>query len=207
MMENYIELLKRNEIVYKEYQKNIKHIGEVYAIITSKGYAIAQIAGINYHGGQACRIFSKLYKEIPINIEEIIKEKEDWLNNIQLSGMAHWRVKQAIKLGKYTVPETFKMPKYYRVCSAFRGGPAQFIYWAVVDYDGKILLFKEFILNVLHKKLKDDSWKKDFLELNPTYFSNGPALIEKLENGFSLKNWKPTDFDKKTVQILKEEEF
>mgnify|MGYP001853655977 FL=1 len=53
-MENYEELLKRNEIVYKEYQKSVKHMGEVYAVLTKKGYAIAQIAGINYHGGEIC---------------------------------------------------------------------------------------------------------------------------------------------------------
>ncbi len=205
MMENYIELLKRNEIVYKEYQKNVKHIGEVYAVITSKGYAIAQIAGINYHGGQACRIFSKLYKEIPTNIEEIIKEKEDWLNNIQLSGMAHWRVKQAIKLGVYEVPKDFKMPKYYRDCSSFRGRPAPCKYWAVRDYEGKILLFKDYVLNILHKKIKDNSWKKDFLKLNSASFFNGPALIEALESGFSLENWKPTDFNREATDIIKEE--
>ena len=207
MMENYIDLLKRNEIVYKEYQKNVKHIGEVYAVITSKGYAIAQVAGINYHGGQACRIFSKLYKEIPANIEEIINEKEDWLNNIQLSGMAHWRVKQAIKLGKFEVPKDFKMPKYYRSCNAFGKAPVPFIYWAVEDYEGNIIFLNTFIEKILNKKLKDNSWKRDFLELNPTYFSNGPALIEDLENGFSLDNWKPLDFEKKTKDIIKEKGY
>ncbi|MDE6242158.1 MAG: hypothetical protein K2M08_07045 [Anaeroplasmataceae bacterium] len=76
-MEQYDELLKRNEIVYKEYLKSKKHIGEVYAVITSKGYAIAQVAGVNYHGGEICRIFSKLHKDIPSNIDEIIHQKED----------------------------------------------------------------------------------------------------------------------------------
>lgn len=207
MMENYIELLKRNEIVYKEYQKNVKHIGEVYAVITSKGYAIAQIAGINYHGGQICRIFSKLFKEIPTNIEEIIKEKEDWLNNIQLSGMAHWRVKQAIKLGMYEVPEEFKIPKYYRFCSAFKGGSASFKYWCICDYQGDIVFLNTFIEKILHKRLKDNSWKQDFLKLNSASFSNGPALIEKLENGFSLEKWKPTDIDKDPIEIIKEKEY
>ena len=206
-MENYEELLKSNEIVYKEYQKSVKHMGEVYAVITKKGYAIAQIAGINYDGGQICRIFSKLHKEIPNDIQTIIAEKEDYLNNVQLSGMAHWRVKQAIKLGKYEIPEDFKVPKYYRDCSSFRGKPAPFEYWAVRDYEGRILLFKDFILNILHKKLKDDSWKKDFLALNPAYYSNGPALVEDLENGFSLEQWRPTDIDKKTEDIIKESDY
>ncbi|MDE7100384.1 MAG: hypothetical protein K2O05_00845, partial [Anaeroplasmataceae bacterium] len=60
----------------KNYYKNLKHVGEVYAIITSKGYAIGQIGGLDRHGIPICRIFSKLYKEIPKNIEKIIQGKE-----------------------------------------------------------------------------------------------------------------------------------
>lgn len=205
MMENHIELLKRNNIVFKEYLKNVKHIGEVYAVITNKGYAIAQVAGINYHGGQICRIFSKLYNDVPSNIQDIIEKKRDYLINIQLSSMVHWRVRQAIKLGKYEVPNDFKIPKYYRDCSTFGGRPAPCKYWAVRDYEGNILFFKDYVLNVLHKKIKDNSWKEDFLKLNSASFFNGPALIEKLENGFSLENWKPTDFNRDAVEIIKEE--
>ncbi len=203
-MENYEELLKRNEIVYKEYQKSVKHMGEVYAVLTKKGYAIAQIAGINYHGGEICRIFSNLYQEIPNDIQSIIYKKEDYLTNIVLSSMAHWRVKQAIKLGKYEIPKDFQVPKYYRFCSAFRGGPASFKYWCICDYKGDFIHLNDFIEKILHKKLKDDSWKKDFLALNPAYYSNGPALIDDLENGFSLEQWRPTDIDKKTEDIIRE---
>lgn len=206
-MENYVELLKRNEIVYKEYQKSVKHLGEVYAVITRKGYAIAQVAGVNYHGGQICRIFSKQYKEVPVDIQSIIDTKEDYLLNIQLSGMAHWRVKQAMKLGRYEIPSFFEIPKYYRGCTAFGEKPAPFTYWSISNYKGDILLLDDFILNVLHKELKDESWKKDFLTLNPTYYCNGPDLIEKLEYGFTLEKWRPTDFDKKTKDILKEEKI
>ncbi len=73
------------------------------------------------------------------------------------------------------------------------------------DYEGNILFFKDYVLNVLHKKIKDNSWKEDFLKLNSASFFNGPALIEKLENGFSLENWKPTDFNRDAVEIIKEE--
>ena len=118
-------------------------MGEVYAVITKKGYAIAQIAGINYHGGEICRIFSNLYQEIPNDIQSIIYKKEDYLTNIVLSSMAHWRVKQAIKLGKYEIPKDFQVPKYYRFCSAFRGGPASFKYWCICDYKGDFIHLNE----------------------------------------------------------------
>lgn len=195
----------KTEIDKKNYFKNLKHIGEVYAVITKKGYGIAQIAGLDRHGIPICRIFSKLYKEIPQNVENIILNKESYLIIIFLHTMAHWRVKQAIKLGKYEVPNDFKIPKYYRDCWVFKRNTGPFEYWSVDDYEGNILRFKDYIINVLNKKLTDESWKKDFLKLNPVSILNGPALIERLENGFSLEEWKPTDFDKKTIEIIKDE--
>ena len=119
--------------------------------------------------------------------------------------MAHWRVKQAIKLGKYEVPNDFKIPKYYRDCWVFKRNTGPFEYWSVDDYEGNILRFKDYIINVLNNKLTDESWKKDFLKLNPVSILSGQALIERLENGFSLEEWKPTDFDKKTIEIIKDE--
>lgn len=195
----------KTEIDKKNYFKNLKHIGEVYAVITKKGYGIAQIAGLDRHGIPICRIFSKLYKEIPQNVENIILNKESYLIIIFLHTMAHWRVKQAIKLGKYEVPNDFKIPKYYRDCWVFKRNTGPFEYWSVDDYEGNILRFKDYIINVLNKKLTDESWKKDFLKLNPVSILSGQALIERLENGFSLKKWKPTDFDKKTIEIIKDE--
>lgn len=195
----------KTEIDKKNYFKNLKHIGEVYAVITKKGYGIAQIAGLDRHRIPICRIFSKLYKEIPQNIENIILNKESYLIIIFLHTMAHWRVKQAIKLGKYEVPNDFKIPKYYRDCWVFKRNTGPFEYWSVDDYEGNILRFKDYIINVLNKKLTDESWKKDFLKLNPVSILSGQALIERLENGFSLKKWKPTDFDKKTIEIIKDE--
>lgn len=134
----------------------MKHIGEVYAVITKKGYGIAQIAGLDRHGIPICRIFSKLYKEIPQNIENIILNKESYLIIIFLHTMAHWRVKQAIKLGKYEVPNDFKIPKYYRDCWVFKRNTGPFEYWSVDDYEGNILRFKDYIINVLNKKLTDE---------------------------------------------------
>ena len=60
-------------------------------------------------------------------------------------------------------------------------------------------------MNILNKKITDNSWKKEFLKLNSDCIFNGPALIEYLESGFNLDDWKPTDFKKKTKEIIKEE--
>ena len=119
MLKGYFEYTEMNfnfktENDEKNYNKNIKHIGEVYAVITNKGYAIAQIGGLDRHGIPICRIFSDLHNEIPKNVEKIICKKESYLIIISLHSMAHWRVKQEIKIGKYELPSDFSIPKYYR---------------------------------------------------------------------------------------------
>ena len=48
----------------------------MYAVITNKGYAIAQIDGLDRHGIPICRIFSDLYNEIPKDIEKIIRDRK-----------------------------------------------------------------------------------------------------------------------------------
>lgn len=196
----------KTEIDEKNYNNNLKHLGEVYAVITNKGYAIAQIGGLDRHGIPICRIFSDLYNEIPQNIEKIIFKKESYLTIISLHTMAHWKVKQAIKIGKYEIPSNFIIPKYYRNCFVFRKETGPFQYWSIQDYEGNIIYFKDFILNVLNKKITNESWKKEFLKLNSDSIFNGPALIEYLESGFKLDDWKPTDFKKKTKEIIKDED-
>lgn len=209
MIEHFIGNLEKGfqfktEIDKTNYYKNLKYVGEVYAIRTKKGLAIVQIGGLDRHGIPICRVFSKLYKEIPSEINEILLEKESYLIIISVHSMAHWRVKQAIKIGKYELPKDFKVPCYYRECFSIGGKPASFRYWSILDYAGDIILLKDYIENVLNKKIKDNTWKADFLQLNSASIFNGKALIELLENDFSLNNWKPIDFEKKTMDILNE---
>ncbi len=197
----------KTDVDEKNYQKNLKHVGEVYAVSTKKGYAIAQIGGLDRHGIPICRIFSDLYEDIPDNVENIICKEESYLIIVSLHTMSHWRVKQALKIGKFELPEKFCIPQYFRCFSAFRKENGPFKYWSVVDFEGNILYFKDYIINVLNKKVTDNSWKQDFLKLNSANIFNGTALIDHLEKNFSLENWKPTDFDKKTSEIIKEEQI
>ena len=202
-MDINFELMNKND--KKNYFKNLKHIGEVYAIKTNKGCALAQIAGVeSSHGLQVCRIFSKLYADIPSNIEDVIMQKEDYVIVIQLSSMAHYKVNMAIKLGTYNIPSFFEIPKYTRWCSAFNtAGNAPFEYWIINEgYSCEIVDLKYFIEEVLKKSISDETWKDDFLKLNSSCIYNGLALIDMLENGFSLLNWKPSNIKQKTKKIL-----
>ncbi len=191
----------------EEYEKISKKIGEVYAIITSKGYAIGQVAGVEESAGTyICRIFSKLYKEIPLDITNIIKQKEDYLARVDLPSMAHYKVKMAKKLGMYEVPDFFKMPEYTRNYLAF-GKEPPFKYWVVIRKYGSMehfILLAEWVRGVLKKDLYDKSWLEDFIKLNDVSGLNGPALIERLEAGWSLEKWVPSDIKKSLKKIWKE---
>lgn len=100
--------------------KLLKNLGTVYAIKTSKGYAIGQIADIEERLGlYICRIFSKLYDNIPTEVEDIVEKKEDYILIVNLPSMAHWRIKQAIVIGKYAIPSNYETPKYTK-CNTTR---------------------------------------------------------------------------------------
>lgn len=191
----------------EEYEKISKKIGEVYAIITSKGYAIGQVAGVEESAGTyICRIFSKLYKEIPLEIEDIIKQKENYLARVHLPSMARTKVKMAKKLGMYAVPDFFKMPEYTKNDLSF-GKEPPFKYWYIVRKYGSMEQFislSEWVKGVLNKDLYDRSWLEDFIKLNDTSAINGPYLIEKLEEGWSLEKWVPSDIKKSLKKIWKE---
>lgn len=177
-------------------------IGNVYAIITTKGYAFGQVAGINeekWSGMYHCRIFSKLYSEIPENISDIIAGKEDYVMQIELPSMARRKFKMAKKIGKFPFPESYMRPKYVRSSLTIGedGSNAPFKRWLVIPDFGTIverIRIDEWVTKVLGKNLYDETWKDDFKKLNPSSIFNGSMLIEMLENGWKLEKWLPNDF-------------
>lgn len=186
--------------------KLLKNLGTVYAIKTSKGYAIGQIADIEERLGlYICRIFSKLYDNIPTEVEDIVEKKEDYILIVNLPSMAHWRIKQAIVIGKYAIPSNYENPKYTKCNTTRMGvlGPMKF--WHIIPNYLPLCEFiplDEWIKNVLNKSIKDSSWKVDFKNLNNSSIVNGSYLVEMLENGWSLSSWLPSDFDASTTQLI-----
>lgn len=186
--------------------KLLKNLGTVYAIKTSKGYAIGQIADIEERLGlYICRIFSKLYDNIPTEVEDIVEKKEDYILIVNLPSMAHWRIKQAIVIGKYAIPSNYETPKYTKCNTTRMGvlGPMKF--WHIIRNYLPLCEFiplDEWIKNVLNKSIKDSSWKVDFKNLNNSSIVNGSYLVEMLENGWSLSSWLPSDFDASTTQLI-----
>jgi|GEM_PF-1707163 len=191
--------------------RGAREIGNVYAIITSKGYALAQVIGIDSEWvAPYSRIFSKLYREIPKNIEEIIQGKEDYITLASIPSMARWRkvAPQAIKLGKYDIPIGVKKPEYTRCGETRDGIPiGGFSQWGIVAGYGAMsewLCSDYWVTQVLKKSLYDESWKEDFLKLNETGYYYPLAVIEGLERGFSLATYRPTDFHKPSRELWRE---
>jgi hypothetical protein len=202
--------MEHDTISLAERQKLEKNLGNVYAIFTSKGYALGQVADIEDRNGiYLCRIFNKLYKVIPENIAEIITGKEDYIVQIMMPGMAHPRVKMAQKLGKYEIPHHYKRPEYVKCCIAFGVDDidAPMKYWHIVPNYlpvGELISRDEWVVRVLGRNIYDRRWKDDFKKLNPLFIMNGKSLIEKLESGWNLKNWLPFDFHKGLKYLWKE---
>ena len=179
-------------------------IGTVYAIITKKGYALGQIAGIGNNGVFHCRIFSKLYNDIPADIGSIVSGKEDYIVQIEMQILP--KVSMAIKLGKYGIPADFSKPKFVRFTLgefAFGGKPSlgNFNQWMIKRaYTADIVFMKDW-LSAIDKDKNDESWKEDFLKLNPSSVYGGPILISMLETGWSLDKWRPLDFNKSVREL------
>ena len=184
----------------EKYNKRAKYLGNVYAIITSKGYALGQVADIEKtEGFYICRIFTKLYKDIPTNIEEIIAKKEDFIVQSFLPSMTRTRIKTAIKVGKYEIPKTYSTPIYTKVNTCFRGALGPMRYWHIVpNYLPLIEAIDtdKWVTEVLHKNIYDSSWKEDYKKLNSGALFWDDGLIEWLEKGYNLDNWLPSDFNK-----------
>jgi len=188
---------KRQELIAKM-QKNL---GNVYAIITSKGYALGQVADIEDRNCiYLCRIFNKLYKEIPENVADIIAGKEDYIVQIMMPSMTNWRVRMAKLVGKFDIPRHHKKPKHVKSCTAFGGdgSHAPWDYWGVVPNYlplGNHIPKDEWVIRCLGKDLYDKSWKEDFKKLNPGSIWDGGYLIKRLEQGWSLDTWLPSNFN------------
>lgn len=186
--------------------KLLKNLGTVYAIKTSKGYAIGQVADIEERLGlYICRIFSKLYDDIPTEVDAIIENQEDYVLIVNLPSMAHWRIKQAIVIDKYAIPSSYKTPEYTKCNTTRMGilGPMKF--WYIIPNYLPLCEFiplDEWIKNVLNKSINDSSWKDDFKKLNNSSIVSGSYLIEMLENGWCLDSWLPSDFNLSPTQLI-----
>ena len=186
--------------------KLLKNLGTVYAIKTSKGYAIGQVADIEERLGlYICRIFSKLYDDIPTEVDAIIENQEDYVLIVNLPSMAHWRIKQAIVIDKYAIPSSYKTPEYTKCNTTRMGilGPMKF--WYIIPNYLPLCEFiplDEWIKNVLNKSINDSSWKDDFKKLNNSSIVSGSYLVEMLENGWCLDSWLPSDFNLSPTQLI-----
>lgn len=146
-------------------------IGDVFEIETQKGKAYLQYAYLADNGIEVIRVLSGLYSEQPEKVEDVVSEKERYLIYFPLAPA--YRRKLVSLVGHFPLPKDFVKPQYMRDIYTVRG---EFLGWHIINTE---TLQRESV-----KKLS-----KAQKQLSPWGVWNDTLLKEKLEEGWSLKNW------------------
>jgi hypothetical protein len=148
-------------------------IGSVYAIKTSIGYGLFQCVQHNDIGIDVVRVLQPIIQNINEFSPELLQESERYF--IKFTVQAALNSKLIILIGKYNVPSSVKVPKKYRMLDFV---PHRNIRnWYIVDAKTNGL---RLISNINEK----------FLSLSCDGIWNDTFLIERLEEGWTLENWK-----------------
>ena len=173
-------------------------IGDVYAIITSKGYALAQVCddGKKPYETTEIRIFEKLYDDIPNNWEQIVQGEEDWRIYCHIRTMPNKKYNMAKKLGRCDLPKSFVKTKFFKDFNGFittENKPVEL--WLVGGGSKRRAKIYEWIIEDLKMDPRNDDWKEIFKKLDFNWLANGCGVIEALENGTNFRQILPDDID------------
>jgi len=145
-------------------------LGDLFSIITSKGYAYLHYAYHDHSIGDMVRVLPGIYLEQPDNLETLVNKDE--MFNVFFPLKPAIKKKKVTKLGNYSL-NGFKVPNKMRIDHHVKG---VFIGWHIVDIDS---WQRELVTSL------SDSQKK----LSPWGVWNDTLLIERLEEGWSIDNW------------------
>jgi hypothetical protein len=145
-------------------------IGDIFEINTSKGKAYIHLIYEDKDSVELVRVLSGLYHERPVNFETIAKQKEQFIVSFPLKVAVKKRI--VARVGNFN-KENFEKPKYMRTEHHIQG---EFLGWHIID---------------------TDSWKRQLvqklnteqLNLSPWGVWNDTLLIERLSQGWNLKDW------------------
>jgi hypothetical protein len=146
-------------------------IGDVFAISTTKGIGCLQYAHIDDQNIEFIRVLSGLFKELPPNFDELVRKKERFVIGFPLSAAFRRRIVE--RIGSYTVPDWFEMPRYFRDMHKVRG---EFLGWHILDK------------KTWHRRLVKELSPAE-KELSPAGIWNDTLLKERLVADWSLDNW------------------
>ena len=184
--------LKKREKVLKDLEKKLnspqpvgekkkskrvkpKKIGDIFSIKTSRGYKFVQYIGDSRNGMPVIRILDGIYDKENAVDEKLIKVKEDYFLSF-LIYHAHKMSEIVSYVGNYPVPDNISIPLIYR-CSSKRLGEEKITWFKVEDVD-----------HIRHTEVSELT--PEFLQLSPWDIWSFPDFVEKIEQGWNLKDWK-----------------
>jgi len=144
--------------------------GDTFRIKTKRGYFFLQYfettEAIEY-----VRVLAPVSRDGNITQEEIDK-KERWIVGFPVKAATHKKIIE--RIGNFQIPKNFAIPQYARSMHNIRG---EHLGWHIVDRYSWHRQFKP-VLN------------EEELKLSPWGIWNATLLIDRLENDWSLPEWK-----------------
>lgn len=145
--------------------------GDIIEIKTTKGYAYFQCMVVNKTEGDLIKVFNKVFTHQETDINTIISIEDTYFYRFPLSYAL--RRKLVTTIGFAEIPEDFEPPLFMKDKHIIRG---EFLGWHIVN--------TKTLFNRLVTELSDEEKSlSEFGIVNDTY------LIEKLDSGWTPRNW------------------
>lgn len=143
-------------------------LGDIFEIETKKGKGYIQYVQDQEAEGSLVKVFNRLFPQTPENIKDILSVKDFYYIGFILKDAYQMKIVKLI--GHASLPWFYCAPRYFRTKNIFGTG------WNIVDSKTE----KRKVIEQLTEKQK---------KLSPFGIINDTILIERLEEGWSLKNW------------------
>lgn len=154
-------------------RKENSEIGSVYAIQTRIGCGLFQVVQHREIGIDVIRVLQPIIQNCNEFSPELLQEQERYF--VKFAVRAAYNKKLINLIGNFRVPSAVKVPKKYRMLDYV---PHRNIRnWYIVDAKTNGLR----LISTLNEK---------FLSLSCDGIWNDTFLIERLEEGWTLENWK-----------------
>jgi len=147
------------------------NLGDIFSLETNKGTACFQCVEIPFdvkNEVELIKVFYKLFDQKLFDLDAVT-QNDFFFTRFPLK--AALRRKFVKKIGNMTLPEDFASPSFFRTENPFGKG------WHIVNSK---TLFRETVT-----ELTEDQKK-----LSPWGIMNDTLIIERLEAGWRLENWK-----------------
>ena len=146
-------------------------IGDIFELQTNKGYAYMQCVRIPEDKRQDLELVRVYYKVHPSKTMDISIIQESSFFYLRFVLQAAYNRKIVDKIGNASLEPNFHHPRYFRTENAFGDG------WQIIDSAN------------WHRETKKELTAEQ-KKISPWGTWNDTLLIERLDEGWTLENWK-----------------